>query len=225
MNAVALLLAAGRGERLDRGGAKGLVELGGRPLLAHSVDAVEACGAIEAFVVAAPAGGEDRAKVAAARSAKLLAVATGGETRQASVRTALAAVPETFDAVVCHDVARPFAPPELFERVLRALGDAAGVVPAIPIPDTAKRVEEGVVVETIARERVVAAQTPQAFRRQALEDAHAAADRDGVVATDDAALLERAGFRVVTVPGDPVNRKITVPDDLVWAEAVLRERG
>jgi 2-C-methyl-D-erythritol 4-phosphate cytidylyltransferase len=223
MRVAALLLAAGRGERLG-GGAKGLLELGGRPLIAYSVDAVDRAASVEAFVVAAPPAEVDAAKRAAS-SLKLLAATAGGETRQASVRAALDAVPEPFDAVVCHDVARPFAGPELFDRAVTALEEADGAVPAIALADTVKLVAGAVVRETLPRDRVVAVQTPQAFRRPALEEAHRAALRDGLEATDDAALLERSGFRVVTVAGDPSNRKITVPEDLQWAEAVVRERA
>jgi 2-C-methyl-D-erythritol 4-phosphate cytidylyltransferase len=224
MSVAALLLAAGLGERLGGGGAKGLVELGGRPLLSYSVEAVDRASSIEAFVVAAPPGLEDAAKRAAS-SPKLLAVVAGGETRQASVRAALDAVPEGFDAVVCHDVARPFAGPELFDRVVAALAGADGAVPALPVSDTVKVVDGEVVLETLPRHRLVVVQTPQAFRRAAVEAAHRAARGASLVATDDAALLERAGFRVVTVNGDPSNRKITVPEDLRWAEAMLRADG
>jgi 2-C-methyl-D-erythritol 4-phosphate cytidylyltransferase len=221
MRAAAVLLAAGKGERLG-GGDKGLVELAGRPLLVYAIETVEACPAIESFVIAAPAGREDEVKDLASRSGKLHAVVTGGDTRQASVRIALEGVPEGFDAVACHDVARPFASTALFERALAALSSADGAVPAVPLTDTVKRVRGESVVETVTRDDLVTVQTPQAFRRRALEQAHAAADRDGLTATDDAALLEPAGFRVVTVPGDPMNRKVTQPEDLAWAESVLR---
>jgi 2-C-methyl-D-erythritol 4-phosphate cytidylyltransferase len=225
MRAAALLLAAGRGERLGATGGKGFLELAGRPLLAYSVETVEASDPIEAFVVAAPSGREDDAKAEASSSRKLHAVVAGGQTRQGSVRRALGAVPEGFDAVVIHDVARPFAPAALFERSISALSSADGAVPAVPLADTLKRVAGDDVLETLPREDLVTVQTPQAFRRRPLEEAHSAADREGFVATDDAALLERAGFRVVTFPGDPENRKITVPEDLRWAEALVRARG
>ena len=222
MRAAALLLAAGKGERLCGAGDKGLVELAGRPLLAYSVETVDACPTIEAFVVAAPAGREDEVKELASRSGKLHAVVTGGDSRQASVRSALESVPEGFDAVACHDVARPFASTALFERAVAALSSADGAVPAVPLADTVKRVKGESVVDTVVRDDLVGVQTPQAFRRRVLEEAHAAAERDGITATDDAALLERVGFRVVTVPGDPGNRKVTLPEDLAWAESVLR---
>jgi 2-C-methyl-D-erythritol 4-phosphate cytidylyltransferase len=224
MRAAALLLAAGKGERLGLGGAKGLLVVAGRPLLEYSVQAADRASSVEAFVVAAPPGLEDDMKRAAS-SPKLLTVVTGGTSRQVSVRAALDAVPPSFDAVVCHDVARPFASPDLFDRTVAALDDVDGAVPAVAVTDTVKLVEDGTVRETLPRDRLVVVQTPQAFRRSALEEAHAAAARDGVTATDDAALLERSGFRVVTVEGDPLNRKITVPADLRWAEAMLRADG
>jgi 2-C-methyl-D-erythritol 4-phosphate cytidylyltransferase len=218
MRAVALLLAAGRGERLAGDRPKAFLELGGRTLLEHSVAAVEACPDVEGHVVAAPEGWEEEAERIGRQSGKHLAVVPGGASRRASVEDALAAVPEGFDAVVCHDVARPLASPKLFSAVLAPLDRADGAIPVLPVSDTVKRVAEGVVQETLPREGLALAQTPQAFRRQALEAAHA---RDTDAATDDAVLLERAGFRVVVVPGEPSNLKVTVPEDLRFARTLL----
>ncbi len=214
MRVAALLLGAGRGRRLGQETPKAFAELEGRTLLAWAVGVVESCAEVEGFVVAAPPGWEAAARTEAASSAKLLSVVTGGETRQASVRAALKTVPEEFDAIVCHDVARPRATPGLFVKVLAALGRADGAVPGIPTPDTVKRVADGLVAETLARDDLMLIQTPQAFHRLALEGAHLAAQAEGNDATDDAALLERAGFQVAVVPGDPANRKVTVPEDL-----------
>jgi 2-C-methyl-D-erythritol 4-phosphate cytidylyltransferase/2-C-methyl-D-erythritol 2,4-cyclodiphosphate synthase len=141
----------------------------------------------------------------------------------------LAALPPEVDAVLCHDAARPFASASLFDRVMQRLavgaGDVArradGVVPVVPILDTVKRVRDDVVVETLPREELGLVQTPQAFRREALEDAHAQAVRSGLVATDDAMLLEAAGYRVAAVDGEVVNFKITTAEDLRRAEFVL----
>lgn len=214
MRVAALLLGAGRGRRLAQETPKAFALLDGRTLLAWAVDAVESCPEVEGFVVAVPPGWEAAARTEATSSSKLLGVVTGGESRQASVRAALKTVPERFDTIICHDVARPRATPELFARVLAALGRADGAVPGVPAPDTVKRVADGLVTETLARDDLMLIQTPQAFHRLALEDAHLAANDEGEVATDDAALLERAGFQVVVVPGDPHNRKVTVPEDL-----------
>lgn len=222
MRAAAILLAAGTGERLGGEVPKALIDLAGRSLLDRAVSAVAAAAGISGYVVAAPPGREDEIG-AAASGDRFLAVVTGGDTRQASVALALEALPGAFDAVVCHDVARALASPALFDRVLEALSGADGVVPVLPVVDTVKRVEGSRVVETVPRESLGLAQTPQAFRRAALEDAHRRARDEGFQGTDDAALLERASRRVVTVPGEPSNLKITEPADLVRAEAVLRD--
>jgi 2-C-methyl-D-erythritol 4-phosphate cytidylyltransferase len=146
------------------------------------------------------------------------ATVAGGSTRSSSVRAGLDAVTGSAAVVVVHDAARPLASAALFEAVIgavRAGADAA--VPGLPIPDTVKRVDGDNVVETISRDALVAVQTPQAFRTDALRAAHTA----GGEATDDAALVEAAGGRVVIVPGDPRNLKITTPADLVVAAALL----
>ena len=154
----------------------------------------------------------------------------GGETRSASVRAGLAAVPDSAAVICVHDAARPLASPEVYRRVVEAVRNGAdAAIPAIPLSDTVKlidrRAEEalagdgasGVVVSTPDRSRLVAVQTPQAFRAERLRAAH----RDGGDATDDAALVEAAGGSVVVVSGDVRNRKITEPDDLEWARREL----
>lgn len=225
MRAVALLLGAGRGERLARSTPKCFAEILGKPLLAYAVDAVDACPEVVAFAVAAPAGGEEEASRIAGSSAKFLEVVSGGATRQESVALVLGAVPGGFDAVICHDVARPLAPPELFSAVLAALSDADGAVPAVPVGDTVKRVNGHAVVETVPRDGLVLVQTPQAFRPGPLHEAHRAAVSEGFVGTDDAALLERAGFHVAVIAGDPGNLKITRDRDLRIATRLARADG
>jgi 2-C-methyl-D-erythritol 4-phosphate cytidylyltransferase len=220
MNAVALLLGAGRGSRLGGDRPKAFLPLAGRPLLAHAVAAIEACDRVSGFIVVAPEGREDEARDLAS-SKKLLDVVPGGETRQASARRGFQFVPAGFDAVLCHDVARPLATPWLFVRVLEGLSSADAVVPAVPVADTVKRVHEGRVVETLDRDGLMLAQTPQGFRREALERAYRDADQASGEGTDDAVLVERAGLRVVVVPGDASNIKITGPADLLVAEALL----
>ncbi len=143
----------------------------------------------------------------------------GGATRSESVRNGLAAVPSEATVVCVHDAARPLASPALFTAVVDAVIDGAdGAVPAVPVTDTVKVVApDGAVVDTPDRRTLVAVQTPQAFRADALRRAHAS----GADGTDDAALVERVGGRVVTVPGEPWNRKITEPDDLAWSREWL----
>ncbi|MDX6699771.1 MAG: 2-C-methyl-D-erythritol 4-phosphate cytidylyltransferase [Solirubrobacteraceae bacterium] len=207
--AVALLVAAGSGERLGSDRPKAFAMLGGRPMLEWSVDALRAAG-IEEIVVALPEGQEAPEGTVGVR---------GGETRADSVRVAFDA--STGDPVVVHDAARPLVTPEVIESALAALGgDVDGVVVAAPVIDTVKRVEDGVVRETVPREGLWAAQTPQVLRRAALK--RGLAETSGPV-TDDVALVEGFG-RVRVVEGPPENFKVTTPADLVAAEALLRRR-
>lgn len=222
--AVAIVLAAGSGERLGSPVPKAFIGLGGRPILARAVAAALGSPVVDAVVVAAPPGSEDLAH-AVLEPFGTHAVVTGGSTRQASVRAALEVVPGTARVVVCHDAARPLATPGLFSAVVAALEErgADGAVPVVPVADTIKRVRDGVVVATEPREELALAQTPQAFRAAALLDAHARAAGSGLGFTDDAATLEWAGYRVVTVDGEPSNFKITTIEDLRRAERLVAE--
>ena len=217
--AVAIVLAGGRGERLDPTMPKGLVQVGGRTLVARGVEVASGCRGIDGVVVVAPAGFED-AVVELLRPFGVSEVVTGGATRQASVRAALDAVPAGVPAIVCHDAARPFATSELFVRAMAALDGWDGVVPMIPVVDTLKRLAGERVEGTEPRGAFALAQTPQVFVAGALRAAHEAALRDGVEATDDASLLERAGYRIRAIDGDRLNLKITTSDDLRLAEAI-----
>jgi 2-C-methyl-D-erythritol 4-phosphate cytidylyltransferase len=191
----------------------------------HSYRAIGECGRIEGVVVVVPEGHQEDADawVRLEDSSARTIARVGGETRQASVYRGLQALPEDADLVVCHDAARPFASVALFERVIERLGDPTvdGVIPVVPTPDTVKRIREGLVVETLPRQELGMVQTPQAFRRRALEDAHERAARNGISATDDAMLLEAAGYKVAVVDGEPGNFKVTTPEDVRRAEHLL----
>ena len=169
--------------------------------------------ACDAVVLVIPAGHEwDGPPVAA--------TVIGGASRSGSVRAGLAEVPKGAEIVVVHDAARPLAPHGLFTAVIDAVrAGADGAVPGLPVPDTVKRVADGRVVATVDRTGLVTVQTPQAFRAEVLRAALAG----GAEATDDAALVEAAGGKVVVVPGDPLNLKITTPHDLARAGWVMRE--
>lgn len=190
----------------------------------YSVESMAACGCFAGAVVVLPEGYEAQGReLFSGLEDRLpaLAVVTGGASRQESVRLGLDAVPGWAGIVVCHDAARPFAPPALFGRVLGTAASAKGVAGAVPVvasPDTVKRVLRGRVVETLPREQIGLAQTPQAFLAKPLRDAHRSAAASRERATDDAMLLESAGFAVVAVEGDPSNFKITSPADLERAE-------
>ncbi|HEX9259361.1 MAG TPA: 2-C-methyl-D-erythritol 4-phosphate cytidylyltransferase [Acidimicrobiales bacterium] len=207
-----IVVAGGSGARF--GAPKQFSDLNGRPVLAWAVAAAHTVS--EGVVLVLPAGGAPWPD----SSSGARVVVTGGATRSESVRHGLAAVPPTADVVVVHDAARPFATPELFERVVGAVrAGADGAVPGIPLADTVKEIDgDGVVVATPDRARLVAVQTPQAFRAAALRAAHAA----GGDATDDASLIEARGGRVVVVAGERHNLKITEPDDLEWARSLAR---
>jgi len=218
--AVALIVAAGSGERLGAGRPKAFVELAGRPMLAWSVDALRAAGIAEIVVAVPP-----RDVVAARDLAAFghLATVPGGATRSESVRLALAAAPP--GDVVVHDAARPLVTPEHFAATLAALADADCAIAAAPVPDTIKEAaEDRLVTATLDRSRLWAIQTPQAFRRTALERALAVPDEVLAQATDDAWLVERTGGSVRVVESTPANFKVTTAHDLRIAELLLADR-
>jgi 2-C-methyl-D-erythritol 4-phosphate cytidylyltransferase len=222
--------AAGAGRRLG-GGAKALVRLAGRALLAHAVEAMEANQCTTAVVVVShPDALEATAKLLADEGlAKVTALVAGGPTRQASVAAGLTALPPGPGYVVVHDAARPLVAPGAVDRMLELLLEAglAGVVPGVPVIDTIRRVDDAQRSTGIVdREQLRSMQTPQLFVREVLERAYRLARRDGVEATDEAALVELAGHQVQVVPGDPENLKVTTPLDLAVAETLLaRRRG
>jgi 2-C-methyl-D-erythritol 4-phosphate cytidylyltransferase len=216
LTVAAILVAAGSGQRLGAQQPKAFCCVRGRTLLEHALDAFAQHPLVRDVVVVAP---PDALRHAAELAPRRIVVA-GGATRQASVRCGLAAVARDVDVVLVHDVARPFVPSTVIDRVLAALVDGAdAVIPARPITDTVKRVDaSGAVVETIDRSALRAVQTPQGFRRSVLAAAHDFGSR--TLATDDAALVEAQGGRVVVVDGADESFKITRPWDLVLAEAV-----
>jgi 2-C-methyl-D-erythritol 4-phosphate cytidylyltransferase len=211
--AVALVVAAGRGTRLGSNGPKALVQVAGRPMLAWSLDALRAVDEIEQIVVALPGG--------VAAPAGTIGV-PGGAERSHSVLAALRA--SQGDPVVVHDAARPLVTPEILRATLAALREHGcdAAIAAAPVHDTVKRARDGVVHGTLDRSELWAVQTPQAFRRAALEAALAAGDDALGAATDDAALVEAQGGTVRVVPAPPENFKVTTPHDLRVAELLLR---
>ena len=216
--AAAIILAAGAGRRLGAGVPKAFLEIGDRPMLAVAAGAAAASPSIAAIVVAAPAGFEEAARSCIEGLPVVSTVVVGGMTRQASVRAALAVL-EGPQIVAVHDAARPFAPPDLFTEVVRAVAAGAdGAIPVLALTDTVKRLDGLRVIDTVPRDDLGLAQTPQAFRVDALRRAHEQATDAGYSVTDDAMLLERVG-EVVAVPGDPRNFKITTMLDLARAEA------
>jgi 2-C-methyl-D-erythritol 4-phosphate cytidylyltransferase len=217
----ALIAAAGSGERLGIDRPKAFAAFGGRPLLAESLDRLDRCDLVDAIVVAAPPGWEEPSILLAEELAasKVVACVPGGATRAESVAAALAEVPDEALVVVVHDAARPLVDDALIERLLGPLGEGFdGAVPVLPVADTLKRIRDGAVVETVAREGLAAAQTPQAFLAPALRRAFS---QELAGATDCASLVERVGGRVAVVEGDLRLLKITTPADLALVESWL----
>jgi 2-C-methyl-D-erythritol 4-phosphate cytidylyltransferase len=223
--AIVILLAAGAGRRLGGPEPKVLLPIGGRPILAVAAAAAAASG-VSGLVVTFPPGWEGRARACVEDLVVDVRFVEGGETRQASVRAALEAVPASVDLVAVHDAARPFASPDLFLRVLRAVGRGPdGAVPVLAVADTVLRLRGEVVEGVEAREELALGQTPQAFRTAALREAHAKAETVGASFTDDASMLRWAGYEVLAVPGDPDNVKITTLADLAHADRRMGASG
>jgi 2-C-methyl-D-erythritol 4-phosphate cytidylyltransferase len=217
----AILAAAGSGSRLGVERPKAFAGLAGRPLLAESLARLDASDWIDAIVVVAPPGWEEPAILLAEElvASKVTAVVTGGATRAESVRLALDEVPEDVLVLLVHDAARPLVDDVVIERLLGRLAEGVdGVVPGVAIGDTVKRVDRGLVAETIEREALVAVQTPQVFVADRLRAAY---DGDLSGATDCASLVERAGGRIAVVAGDPRLAKVTTADDLELVARLL----
>jgi 2-C-methyl-D-erythritol 4-phosphate cytidylyltransferase len=205
----AIVVAGGASTRFGR--PKQFTELAGRQVLDRALDVARCC--TDAVVLVLP-----EADVAEGARRGCDRVVAGGATRAASVRAGLAVLPDSAEVVVVHDAARPLATPALFAAVIAAVAAGAdGAVPAVPLADTVKRVRGSEVLETLPRDSLVAVQTPQAFRVEVLRRAHSG-EPD---ATDDAGLLEALGARVVVVPGEACNLKLTRPVDLITASALL----
>ena len=216
-NAVALLVAAGRGERLGHVQPKALVPCAGRPLLAWSLAALQAADGISHVVAALPAG--------VAAPAGVIGV-PGGAERSHSVRAALRAAPPS-DWVLVHDAARPMLTPAIVKACLDALTehDCEAAIAAAPVADTIKEGAGAIVARTLDRTHLWAIQTPQAFRRDALERVLDLGDAALAAATDDAGLIELSGGTVRLVPTSRQNFKVTTAEDLHLAELILRDRG
>jgi 2-C-methyl-D-erythritol 4-phosphate cytidylyltransferase len=216
-----VVCAAGAGKRLAGTRPKAFAALAGRPLLAESLQRLDDCDLIAGLVVAAPPGWEEATILLAEELGcdKVSAVVRGGRERGESVSLALTEIPAEVEHVLVHDAARPLVSAEVVERVLAPLEQGwDAVVPALPVSDTIKRVEKELIVETLERSSLVAVQTPQAFRAQALRAAYAAEHNE---ATDCSTLVEGQGGRVRWVEGERRLHKVTTTDDLALVESWL----
>ncbi|HEV2878220.1 MAG TPA: 2-C-methyl-D-erythritol 4-phosphate cytidylyltransferase [Candidatus Eremiobacteraceae bacterium] len=222
----AILAAAGRGARM--GQPKQLLELAGKPIAAWSLQTIAGAPAITQIVVACEP--DERSKferlAAAVGGGKVCKVVSGGARRQDSVFAALRSLADVPDFVVIHDGARPFVSEDILARVLEQAREHGGAIAAVPVKDTIKLVNEGATIDkTIPRERLWAAQTPQAFSYDLLFRAHVSAEADGFMGTDDAELVERlGGASIAIVESTYENLKITTPEDLIVAERIAAGR-
>jgi 2-C-methyl-D-erythritol 4-phosphate cytidylyltransferase len=225
MQSLAILVAAGRGERMGAGRPKAFLELAGEALVLRAARAFDEAPAVVGIVAVVPEAEVGAARALLAPVRKLLAVVPGGERRQDSVLEGLKQAPEGWDGVVLvHDAARPLVDVALVEAVARAAAESGAALPVLPVVDTVKRLRDGLVVETLDRDELGAAQTPQGFRLALLVEAYEAAFRDRLTVTDEAMAVERLGAPVRALPGSPRNRKVTTPEDLAWAEGCLGAR-
>lgn len=221
MSAGAIIVAAGASTRMGDAGDKTLADVGGEPLIARTVGVFERCDAISAIALVVSERNLDA--IAALRDekgwSKTLHPLIGGARRQDSVRAGLDELPPECDWVLVHDGARPFVTPRMIEDGLAAAADTGAAIAVVPAFDTVKRVaDDGHVVETLDRSELAMVQTPQVFRRDVLERAHAEVTGD---VTDDAAMVERIGVEVHTFDGARSNIKVTTPEDLLIACAML----
>ena len=217
-NVVAIVPAAGSGERLAAGVAKAFYQLEGRSLVERAVEGLRASGVVDTVVVAVPPDRTDEAKLILGHLATIVA---GGPTRTESVQLALSASAGSSEFVLVHDAARPLTPPSLIVRVVEALRTGhRAVVPGLPVADTIKAVDaNGVVLGTPERSGLRAVQTPQGFSAELLVRAY---QRAGSAAfTDDASLVEQCGGQIQMVDGDPLAFKITTQMDLLLARALV----
>jgi 2-C-methyl-D-erythritol 4-phosphate cytidylyltransferase len=230
MKVIALIPAAGMGKRMGAGINKQYLLLQGKPILAHTVEVFERAPLVDDIYLVIP-----EAEIPFCREqvverygfTKVRRIVPGGAERQHSVLNGLRAVVDAGDddVVLIHDGVRPFVPVQVLERAVEAAAAHDGALVAVPAKDTVKTVADGVVRDTPSRESIWLAQTPQAFRYGVIRAAHEIAEAEGFLGTDDAMLVERLEKEVHIVMGDYRNIKITTPEDLILAEAFLRNTG
>ncbi|CEG25229.1 2-C-methyl-D-erythritol 4-phosphate cytidylyltransferase [Bacillus sp. B-jedd] len=221
-----ILPAAGQGKRMGAGINKLLLELNNMPVLIHTLLAFESDEDCDGMILAVNPDEQEQIKslLDKYKIKKQVIFATGGTERQQSVYSGLKAVRGS-SLVLVHDAARPFITKGLIQALVEAAERDGAAIAAVPVKDTVKKVAENHVVETIERSSLWAVQTPQAFRVSVLMEAHEKADSERFLGTDDASLVERLPHPVAVVPGDYNNIKLTTREDLVFAEAILKQRA
>ena len=221
-----ILPAAGQGKRMGAGKNKLLLELNGLPVLIHTLRVFEQDEACSGIILAIHPQNEMEFQALLTRYnvSKVIRLIPGGKERQDSIYNALKSV-ETDGIILVHDAARPFIQKEHIYRLTEMAAETGAAILGVPAKDTIKKVQDGVVVETVERSSLWAVQTPQAFRISLLTEAYKRAEKDHFLGTDDASLVERLNYPVSMVEGDYDNIKLTTPEDLYFAEAILKKRG
>jgi 2-C-methyl-D-erythritol 4-phosphate cytidylyltransferase len=221
----ALIVAAGQGTRMGTQAKKQYMTLRNRPVLAHTLITFEKCDAVGEIFLVIPRGDDPYCKkeiIEPLRPNKPIHLVSGGATRQESVYNGLKAIDGRIGLVVIHDGARPLVTIDQVTQCVKVAKKYGGCILAVPVSDTIKTVDEhDRVILTMKRHMIRMAQTPQAFHYDIIMGAHVASQKEAYVGTDDAELVERCGKVVKVIPGDPCNIKITTPEDLKFAEALL----
>jgi 2-C-methyl-D-erythritol 4-phosphate cytidylyltransferase len=230
VNATAIIAAAGEGRRLGANVGKVYLPIGGRAVLLRTLDQFFQIKTIKNIIIVIAKQDFERCQSLLSNDPRAGAqswiLQTGGSSRQKSVARGLEKVPSECDVVIIHDGARPFVSPGLIDRVIKAVPARKAVVVGVPARDTIKVVSENrQILSTPPRDRLWEIQTPQGFERSLILEAHQAAQRNDQDATDDASLVERLGKAVYLIEGDRSNIKITLPEDLLFAEALIAGDG
>jgi 2-C-methyl-D-erythritol 4-phosphate cytidylyltransferase len=229
MKADAIIVSAGMGQRFMEGRKKQFFSLGGKPILAHTLDPFDACPLIRSILLVVGQEDQDyclREIVEKFQYRKITQVTPGGKRRQDSVRNGLNALPADAGIIVIHDGVRPFVTREMIEESIQAAIRFGASIIAMPVKDTIKMVlPDGTVLKTLERESLYQAQTPQTFQASLIREAYLKAMQDGFVGTDDASLVERLGKKIHILPGSYANIKITTLEDLMLAELILKMKA
>lgn len=225
MSVLAIIPAAGVGVRMGRGTPKQFLALEGVPIFVHTLRKFAASRAVDEVFLVLRAEDTDRAwnDIGSENFAKRVRLISGGPTRQDTIWQALSQAPKTTELVIVHDAVRPFVEPGMIERIVEAARKDGAAIFGIPSVDTVKQVERQAILGTIPRERIVLAQTPQAFRYEIIKEAFARASADGFNGTDESSLVERLGHTVRVLMGSYRNIKITKPSDLPLARLYIAQ--
>lgn len=223
----AIIPAAGSGKRMGGNTCKQYLQISGRPIIVETLSVFQNAGIITDIILVAPAAEVAATKemVEAAGITKVVAVTEGGAERQNSIKNGLNLLKSDTEIVIVHDGVRPFITESMIESSVAAAKDAGAAIVAVPIKDTVKKAENASIAETIPRDDLWLAQTPQAFRCEIIKEAYLEAETNSFIGTDDASLVEAIGRKVKIVPGSYENIKITTPEDLIFAEAILKNRS